>query len=334
MKSVPRLTAPIHRYIHIETFRRVSLSRRESEPESFSPPSRQATIDSILSMQTLTPTLCSESSYSNGSSSGSSDHSPSLALSTDFLESKQLRSAVEETDFERIEQLINQNTTEAEVSSNPHPFSRPLVSMIERYSERRKRTATPLNISLLTILQKESWRASALFLACTFRRKSVVQFLLTFNPNVHVIDDSGLGVVHATIGLSEQLSMVTEQDTADILELLVDHHRSLIRSKDKQKRQPLHYCAMTGNYRAAQYILSVDSSRINATDGKKKTPLYHICEHHSPNKKLVELLLQYGGGFETRNRPMMNDVRSAQARKMLDDEEKKRQLTRKLEGKS
>ena len=334
MKSVLRLTAPIYRYINIETLRRVSLPRRESELESLSALSCQATIDSTLSEQTLTSTLYSESSYSNGSSSGSSSYSPSLALSTDFLESKQLRSAIEETDSKRITQLICQDTTEAQVSSNPHPFLRLLVSLIERYSERRKHTATPLSISLLTILQKELWRASALFLACTFRRKSVVHFLLTFNPNVHVVDDSGRGVMHATIGLSEHLSVVTEQDTADILELLVNHHRLLIRSKDKQERQPLHYCAMTGNYRAAQYILSVDSSRINATDSKKKTPLYHSCEHHSPNKKLVELLLHYGGGFGTRNRPMMNDVRSAQARKMLDDDENKRQLRRKPEGKS
>ena len=333
MKSISRLTVPMPRYINVETLRRVSLSRRESELESLSPPSRQATIDSTWSMNTLTPALYPESSYSTGSSSGSSSYSPSLTLSTDLVESKQLRSAVEEEDSKRIELLIRQTTTEAEVSSNSHPFLRLLVPLIERHLERRKRTATQVNTNLLTILQKESWRASALFLACTFRCKSVVQFLLTSNPNVDVIDDSGLGVMHATIGLSEQLSVVTEQDTADILELLVNHHPSLIRSKDKQKRQPLHYCAMTGNYRAAQYILSVDPSRINATDDCKKTPLYHICEHHSPNKKLVELLLQRGGDFETRNRPMMKDVRSAQARKMLDDEENKRQLTRKLKEK-
>ena len=175
--------------------------------------------------------------------------------------------------------------------------------------------------------QKESWRASALSLACSFRRKSVVQFLLTFNPDVHVIDDTGLGVIHATIGLSEQLSESKEQDTAGILELLVNHHPPLIRSMDKQKRQPLHYCAMTGNYRAARYLLSVDRGRINVTDSSKKTPLYHICEHHSPNKKLLELLLQNGGHFATRNRPRMNAVRLAKAKRMLDEVELERKLT-------
>ena len=64
MKSIPRLMAPIPRCINLETFRRVSLSRPNSELESLSPPSRQATIDSTLSMQTLTPTLYPESSYS------------------------------------------------------------------------------------------------------------------------------------------------------------------------------------------------------------------------------------------------------------------------------
>lgn len=175
--------------------------------------------------------------------------------------------------------------------------------------------------------QKESWRASALSLACSFRRKSVVQFLLTFHPDIHIIDDSGLGVIHATIGLSEQLSESKERDTADILKLILNHHPSLIRSMDKEKRQPLHYCAMTGNYRAAQYILSVDRGRINATDSSKKTPLYHICEHHSPNSKLLELLLLNGGHFATRSRPRMNNVGLRKVKKMLDEVELKRKLT-------
>ena len=84
---------------------------------------------------------------------------------------------------------------------------------------------------------------------------------------------------------------------------------------------------MTGNYCAAQYILNVDRSRINAIDSSKKTPLYHICEHHSPNKRLVKLLLDKGGNFGTRNRPRMKDVRLEKIKRMLDDEEKARKLT-------
>ena len=84
---------------------------------------------------------------------------------------------------------------------------------------------------------------------------------------------------------------------------------------------------MTGNFCAAQYILNVDQERINAIDSSKKTPLYHICEHHSPNKRLVKLLLHNGGDFGTRNRPRMKDVRLEKIKKMLDDEEKVRKLT-------
>lgn len=142
-----------------------------------------------------------------------------------------------------------------------------------------------------------------------------------------MIDDSGLGVMHAAIGLSEQLSEVKERDTTEILKLLVDHDPPLLRSLDKQRRQPLHYCAMTGNLRAAEYILGVDRSRINATDSSKKTPLYHICEHHSPNKKLVKLLLKNGGHFGTRNRPRMQDVRLAGIGRLLDEAESTRKLT-------
>ena len=133
--------------------------------------------------------------------------------------------------------------------------------------------------------------------------------------------------MHATIGTSEQLSEPKEQAAADILQLLTKHDPSLTRSVDKDKRQPLHYCAMTGNYRAAQYILEVDLSRINATDSSKKTPLYHVCEHHSPNRRLVKLLLQNGGNFGTKRRPSMEKAKLVKVKKMLEDEEKRRKLT-------
>ena len=133
--------------------------------------------------------------------------------------------------------------------------------------------------------------------------------------------------MHATIGTSEQLSGPKEQAAADILQLLAEHDRSLICSVDKDKRQPIHYCAMTGNYRAAQYILKVDRSRINATDSSKKTPLYHVCEHHSPNERLVKLLLQNGGDFGTKRRPSMEKAKLKRVKKMLEDEENRRKLT-------
>ena len=133
--------------------------------------------------------------------------------------------------------------------------------------------------------------------------------------------------MHVTIGASEQLSEAKEQATADILKLLVDYHNPLIHSTDMERRQPLHYCAMTGNYLAAQYILRFDQTRINATDSRKKTPLYHICEHHSPNRGLVKLLLQKRGNLGKRPRPPMEGARLREIKKILDKEEKTRKLT-------
>ncbi|CAF9909963.1 hypothetical protein IMSHALPRED_008517 [Imshaugia aleurites] len=302
ISTIQCLQTSFNTHINLETLRRVSrgkaenepynsqtpLDRRDSELETIAPASSQGTVDLTWSTQILTPTLSPKSTYTTDSSSRSTSYSTNSSRSVTLVESKQLRSAVDENDGKRIEQLIRQKPIEGE---------------------------------------KESLKASALFLACIFRRISLVQLLLPFNPNVFVIDESGLGVMHAAIGLSEQLSDAKEKATAKILELLVDYHPPLIRSADKEKRQPLHYCAMTGNYRAAQYILNVDRNRINATDSSKKTPLYHICEHHSPNKRLVKLLLQNGGDFGTRNRPRMKDVRLEKIKKMLDDEEKTRKLT-------
>ena len=104
----------------METFRRVSVNRRSSELEDFLPPSRQATIDSTWSTSTLTPAMSSESTYSTGSSFGSTSSSPNKTSSTAFVASKQLRSAVQEEDSNLIEQLIGQTSTEAEVSTLVH----------------------------------------------------------------------------------------------------------------------------------------------------------------------------------------------------------------------
>ena len=177
------------------------------------------------------------------------------------------------------------------------------------------------------MLQKESWLVSALFLACSLCRTSLVEILLALKPDVFIVNESGLSVMHAAIGASEQLCEIKEQATADTLKLLAAHEPSLIRSTDKERRQPLHYCAMTGNLRAAQEILKIDRKRINATDSSKKTPLYHICEHHSPNKKLVKLLLRCGGDFGAKRNPLMNNPKLRGIKKMLDDEEKTRKLT-------
>lgn len=281
--------------IGMETLRRVSRGSaehdrpqnpRSSMLEDISPPSRQDTVDSTRSMSTVTSAQSPESVSTIRSTSSKTLTNTSRSIT--LIESKQLRSAVDEGDSKYIERLIGQRATEDD---------------------------------------QESWKASALHQACSFRRKSLVEILLSFNPNIHVFDQSGLGVMHATIGTSEQLSEPKEQAAADILQLLADYDLSLICSVDKDKRQPIHYCAMTGNYRAAQYILKVDRSRINATDSSKKTPLYHVCEHHSPNRRLVKLLLQNGGDFGTKRRPSMEKAKLKKVKKMLEDEEARRKLT-------
>ena len=285
-------------------------NRQDSELESIAPATRRNTNDSIWSTPTLTPALSPLSGFSTGSSSGSTSGSTDSSSAIVLVESKQLRSAVCEKDWKRIELLIRERTLESEVSA--------LV---------RTRSLNSMNIRPLTILQKESMKFSALFHACSLRRESIVSILLSLNPNVYATDESGQGVMHATIGLSEQLCEIKEQAAADILKLLEDHHPRLIRSTDREKRQPLHYCAMTGNCRAAQYILNVDRERINATDRERKTPLYHVCEHPCPNERLVKLLLQHGGDFGTRRRPKMKGIKLAPIKKMLDEEEKIRSLT-------
>lgn len=110
----------MHRLIFMETLRRVSVNQRPPELEDLQPPSRRTTIDSNWSMSTLTPAMSSESTYSTGSSLGSTSSSPDKTPSTAFVASKQLRSAVQDGDSTLIEQLIGQTSTEAEVSTLVH----------------------------------------------------------------------------------------------------------------------------------------------------------------------------------------------------------------------
>ena len=315
----------------METYRRVSQghaehelpilgrapTRRDSELESIAPARRQDTHDTLWSTQTLTQTLSPDSTHTTGSSSESTSSTKSYRIK--LIESNQLRSAVNDDDSQYLEQLIKQQPTENEVST--------LALVLAPHCLFDCKVPEPMGPTLLTIAQREVWNASALFLACSSRRKSLAEKLLRYNPNVSVIDEEGLSIMHATIGDSEQLSKAKEQASAEILELLVKWHPSLISSRDKEKRQPLHYCAMTGNCCAAEYILRTDRTTVNATDNRWKTPLYHICEHHSPNKDLVKLLLRKGGNFGKRNRPTMNHVSHWGIKKLLDEEGKKRNLT-------
>ena len=131
---------PDDRHISLETLRRVShgnaehepchfkepQDRRESDLESITPASRQDTFASTSSMQTLTPPSSPETINTTGSRSASSTSSMDSSRSIRLAESKQLRSAVEEKDGKRIEWLIGQRATEAEVSPELIPIFAPL----------------------------------------------------------------------------------------------------------------------------------------------------------------------------------------------------------------
>ena len=130
MKSISRLTPRNHRYVNLETLRHVirgnaehepsnsqkALNRRESDLETIAPASSQDTVDSTWSTHILTPALPPKSTYTTDSSSRSTSYSTSSSCSMTLVESKQLRSAVDENDSKRIEQLIRQTSTEGEVS--------------------------------------------------------------------------------------------------------------------------------------------------------------------------------------------------------------------------
>ena len=117
----------------METFRRVSRgsaehdrphNRRDSGLENIALPNRQDTIDSTWSMSTLTSP---ESASTIGSRSTSSRSLADTSRSITLVESKQLRSAVDEGDSKYIERLIGQRATEDDVSNVLAPVLAPLV---------------------------------------------------------------------------------------------------------------------------------------------------------------------------------------------------------------
>ena len=177
--------------------------------------------------------------------------------------------------------------------------------------------------------QEESRKASALLLACRYRRTEIVRWLLSSHASIDLTDENGLGALHSTIGESEILVESRLHEVVAILKLLVQHNARVTATEDsKERRQPLHYCAITSNHHAASYILSVEPNVINLTDGNKKTALYHACEQPSPNEKLVKLLLEKKATFGKLSRPRLSNApRFQHIRSMLDREEKKRRLT-------
>ena len=174
-------------------------------------------------------------------------------------------------------------------------------------------------------LQIESRKASALLLACRYRRTDLVKWLLSKKSSVDLTDEAGLGVMHCAIGECEILDDAQAQEIVNILRLLVQGRASTrAREDSKDHKQPLHYCAITGNYYAAHFLLGVDRGAVNLIDTQKRTALYHACDQPSPNERLVRLLLEKGGNFGQKSRPKMgNQPRYQRIRKMLECLDKK-----------
>ncbi|KAL9635701.1 MAG: hypothetical protein Q9164_003298 [Protoblastenia rupestris] len=228
------------------------------------------------------------SASTTGSSTSSSTRSIDSTRTLLFVEIMFLRSAIEEDDLSWVQRLIREGTNVSEI---------------------------------------ESRKASALLLACCYRRKEIVRFLLSSHTAIDLTDDEGLGVLHHTIGKSDILYESVLRNVLDILRVLVEHN-ARVSITDKSRKLPLHYCAMTGNYRAAKYLLRVAPDVVNLADGDRMTALYHACVHHSPNEKLVKLLLSKGATFGTRGRPSLTKVRYQRTRRMLDEAQQEgRRLT-------
>ena len=107
--------------------------------------------------------------------------------------------------------------------------------------------------------------------------------------------------MHATIGTVQVLNERRKLEIASIVDLL---HKKGVPSNtlDKQEdstkqKTPLHYCADTGNEIAAGVLLDVKPSPVNLMDGRKRTALYYACEHHSPNERMIQKLLEHGAVF-------------------------------------
>ncbi|KAL8721987.1 MAG: hypothetical protein Q9181_007588, partial [Wetmoreana brouardii] len=213
--------------------------------------------DTSLSNAPTLTRIPTSSTTASKSSTGSSSKSTSSTRSLRFYDDKQLCSAIQMQDISEVENIMEAVEDESEI---------------------------------------ESRKASALLLACRYRRPSIVQALLIKGADITVTDKEGRGVLHNVIGTSDSVNEARDKQVVKILQLLVKDYapvnaRLLNAREPKQKQIPLHYCARSGNHHAASYILSVDPAVVDIKDAKEKTALYHACEHGSPSGKLVKLLL-------------------------------------------
>ncbi|KAL9595176.1 MAG: hypothetical protein Q9219_006599 [cf. Caloplaca sp. 3 TL-2023] len=148
----------------------------------------------------------------------------------------------------------------------------------------------------------ESRRATALLLACRHRRKNIVQYCLSLNPDTTLHDDYGLSALHATIGTAD----IEAEDPMipDILRLLLDSNAdpSLPDASDRGFT-PLHRAADTGNLDAVKLLLEYDKTSINAMDKQGKTALWYACSHPNPVMDMIKYLARKRGTFVDHRTP-------------------------------
>ena len=119
-----------------------------------------------------------------------------------------------------------------------------------------------------------------------------------------MMNTRGRGVLHLVIG---DTLHIEENRYTEIVEVLKKVVRSierrtpsllddLIQQGDlKEGKLPLHYCAISGNLKAAGYLLKKRPNTINMTDRNGKTALYHAYENNQTN--LVRFLTGKKGNF-------------------------------------
>ena len=147
-------------------------------------------------------------------------------------------------------------------------------------------------------------RASALLHACEVRDQKIIESLLTHNPPLDMVNTRGRGVLHLILG---DTLYIEEERYDKILKALKPVVKSIEKRTPsllgdfleqgdlKERKTPLHYCAVSGNLVAARYLLKKHPILINMTDRNGKTPLHHAYESNQAN--VVRLLTAKKGTF-------------------------------------
>ena len=83
----------------------------------------------------------------------------------------------------------------------------------------------------------------------------------------------------------------------NVVRLLYTHGAD-VNAPGESGLRPIHHCAKTINYEAAEYLLD-HGARINELDDKKRTALYHTTLDPNPHVEFVKMLSRRGGKLGT-----------------------------------